>query len=188
MKSGIYKITNPEGKLYVGKSKNVYKRISQHGWGNLSKEIRLLYNSIQTHGYESHLFEIVELCSLDKLSLRERYWQEYYNVIGEMGLNCYLISIGGFPKKTRQSTVDLLRLKNKGRKHTEESKLKISKAKKGWKIPIESNIHCKLVFDVNTGVFFYSVVEASIAYGLSKTLLASYLNGSKKNKTSLIYA
>ena len=35
-------------------------------------------------------FEIIEQCILTQLNERERYWQDYYDVLGINGLNCKL--------------------------------------------------------------------------------------------------
>ena len=85
---GIYKITNPKGKIYIGKSVDLkgrercYKRLDCKGQ-------RLIFNSLKQHGWENHKFEIIENCSLDMLNEREVYWGEYYNTL-EDGLNLRL--------------------------------------------------------------------------------------------------
>lgn len=43
-----------------------------------------------------------------------------------------------------------------------------------------------LVLDLNTGVYYYSIKEATIFHNMHKTELSSMLTGKKKNKTSLI--
>ena len=50
-----------------------------------------LYNSFLKHGIEKHSFEILEECLIELLNERERYWQDYYNVLN-IGLNCRLTS------------------------------------------------------------------------------------------------
>lgn len=56
---GIYKIISPSGKLYIGKSKNIERRFSEHKSckGNTAP---LLYKSIRKYGAENHSFEIVQ--------------------------------------------------------------------------------------------------------------------------------
>ena len=46
----------------------------------------------------------------------------------------------------------------------------------------------KLVLHKETGIFYDSAKEAAIALGYKHSTLKGYLNGSLKNKTSLIYA
>lgn len=83
---GIYKITSPSGRVYIGQSININKRFNQYKTWNISKQ-KKLHNSFKKHGVENHVFEIVEECAIDLLNERERYWQEYYLSV-EKGLNC----------------------------------------------------------------------------------------------------
>lgn len=87
---GIYKITNPKGKIYIGQSTNIEKRWKYYYKTLNCKNQIKLYNSLQKHGWEQHIFEIIEECSLDQLNEREIYWGLYYDVLGENGLNLRL--------------------------------------------------------------------------------------------------
>lgn len=85
MESGIYKITNPEGKIYIGKSVNCHKRF--YDYRNLDcKNQPEIYYSLKKYGWFYHTFEVVEECVSDILITRERYWVNHYNSINE-GLN-----------------------------------------------------------------------------------------------------
>jgi len=114
---GIYKITNPEGKAYIGLSREIKGR-----WGSYknmqfqSKNIKLR-KSLENYGYENHTFEVLEEVKLTKdtygkntalLRKRERYWikklDTFYNGLNGNG--------GGSGCSS----------------HTEESKAKIGKA------------------------------------------------------------
>jgi len=88
---GIYKITSPSDRTYIGQSINIEKRFSSYfKLRDCNKQI-LLIRSFKKHGVENHLFEIIEICSKDLLNERERYWQEYYDCINpQKGLNCKL--------------------------------------------------------------------------------------------------
>jgi len=87
--TGIYKITSPTGRVYIGQSKDIGKRFRNYKCG--SKGQSRLSNSLKKYGWQSHSFEIVEECSDDLLDSRERFWQEYYNVLGPKGLNCVYV-------------------------------------------------------------------------------------------------
>ena len=84
---GIYKIINPNNKVYVGQSTNIKNRFIHYK--SLDKRQIKLYNSFQKYGIDNHQFEIIEECSEDILDERETYWGNYYNVLSE-GLNCRL--------------------------------------------------------------------------------------------------
>ena len=85
--SGIYKIVNPNGKVYIGQSIDLYRRIKSYFGSNSAKNQVILKNSFNKYGVENHNFYIIEECSVESLNERERYWQDFYidNI-----LNCKL--------------------------------------------------------------------------------------------------
>lgn len=101
----IYKITNPNSKIYIGqttkllKRKGAYKRLDSC----IQNQI-ILYRSLKKYGWDAHSFEIIESCDFEKLNERERYWQEFYDVLGENGLNCRLTETNSLK---RVSTIEL---------------------------------------------------------------------------------
>ncbi len=87
---GIYKITNPNGKIYIGQAKDIdyrwldYKRLA------CKKQIKL-YGSLNKYGVENHIFEVIEECLELDLNYRERFWQDEFDVLNrEKGLNLVL--------------------------------------------------------------------------------------------------
>lgn len=87
---GIYKITSPSGKIYIGQSrclKDRWVRYRKHHCKSQPK----LYNSFMKYGFNNHTFEIIERCIFEELNLRERFWQDHYDVLGENGLNLVLV-------------------------------------------------------------------------------------------------
>lgn len=107
---GIYKITNPSGKIYIGQSVDIKRRFIDYKKSLKKQQIRL-YNSIKKYGYENHIFEVVEECNIELLNKRERYWQDYYNVLSNNGLNCRLTKTDD--KSGRLSNETIQKLKNK---------------------------------------------------------------------------
>ena len=101
MESGIYKITNPEGKSYVGFTKDLKQRETHYKNLNCPSQ-RLVYESIINHGWDNHIFDIIEYTSED-LDVREVYWIEHLNTYND-GLN--LNKGGGGPKTHTQETRD----------------------------------------------------------------------------------
>ena len=85
---GIYKITSPSNRVYIGQSINIELRWKDHK-GPTNSGSRL-HNSFKKHGAENHAFEVIEECEVEKLNERERYWQDHYRVLSPKGLNCKL--------------------------------------------------------------------------------------------------
>jgi group I intron endonuclease len=62
-KIGIYKITSPSGKVYIGQAIDIERRWNQYrrlGCKNQSK----LYASLNHYGFEAHTFEIIMECAI----------------------------------------------------------------------------------------------------------------------------
>ena len=127
---GIYKIINPKGKVYVGQSKNIHRRILSHKNLNTSKCV-LVYNSIRKYGVDNHKFEVIEECKLEELNERELYWTSYYNALHPYGL---VLKAGGEPNGTgtmSEITKQKMSKSHIGKKDSEETKQKKSQSAKG---------------------------------------------------------
>lgn len=128
---GIYKITSPTNKIYVGQSIDIEKRFKQYRRLDCKKQPKL-YNSFTKHGVENHIFEILEECSLDELNVKEVFWKQKYNTISE-GLNCELFDIGQGPRSTQVK--DKISKSMTGKTKTEEHCINLSLAKTGIPSP-----------------------------------------------------
>ena len=99
IKTGIYKITNPNGKVYIGQSIDIDKRWNKYKVKNCKPQIRL-YNSLNKYGWENHYKDIIEECDIDELNEREVYWKQHY--LDKNGwenvLFCELYDTGGGPR------------------------------------------------------------------------------------------
>lgn len=131
---GIYKITSPSDKVYIGQSRNIIKR--RQTYENLPDKIKTqikLYNSLKKHGWKNHQFEIIEECEIVELKCKERFWQDYYDVLGENGLNCILQECGDTPRIISEETREKISKGNFGKKKilSEEGLLGLQKAHKG---------------------------------------------------------
>lgn len=64
---GIYKITNPNGKIYIGQSINIESRKRIYRFSSSYKNSigPKLYNSLNKHKWENHLHEVIEECTTD---------------------------------------------------------------------------------------------------------------------------
>jgi group I intron endonuclease len=99
---GIYKITSPSEKVYVGQSINIEDRWKKYERFLTNKKSvgPKIYNSLQKYSPENHIFEIIEECSLEQLNEREaHYKQQFINEFGwKMALFCELYDNGGGPR------------------------------------------------------------------------------------------
>jgi len=87
MSIGIYKIINPNGKIYVGQSVSIETRWKEHIQIHEHVSNTKISRSIKKYGPENHIFEVQEECEVNLLNERERYWQEFFEVLGPNGLN-----------------------------------------------------------------------------------------------------
>lgn len=99
---GIYKIESPSGKVYVGQSIDIERRWKEYY--TITNSQRKLMRSFKKHGVKNHIFEVIEECTPGKLNSRERYWQEYYNVL-KGGLNCRLTETEDQSGKLSKETI-----------------------------------------------------------------------------------
>lgn len=131
---GIYKITSPSGKVYIGQSTKIENRWTHYRFADCGDQPKL-YNSFMKYGVDSHEFVVIEECDISSLNERERHWQEYYNVV-KNGLNCKYVSLddkkGHLSEETKKKISQ--RLKGKSRRknyrHSEETKRKIGLSNK----------------------------------------------------------
>lgn len=85
-KGVIYKITNPNGRVYIGQTVNPKQRF-RHYRGLLCRTQTALYRSFIKYGFDSHIIEIIDDCDVDKLNELEIYYIKVYNSYHD-GLNC----------------------------------------------------------------------------------------------------
>ena len=218
IKSGIYKIFwNNNPYFYYGQAVNLTKRKNSHfGTMRLGKHKNpKIQNIFNKYGLPS--FEIIEKCELSLLDQKEQiYIDMHFNNSFCCNINPLATSSKGV--KHSAETIEKNRLshlkicekeKNPfyGKKHTLETRKKISDSKKNKKFPKISQSKkgtiassetrkkmserrkydgcwkAKPVIDINTGVFYVCIKEVSDLYNISGSTLRSYLNGNRINKT-----
>lgn len=77
---GIYKITeidNPN-MFYIGKSNDIKRRFKEHQQKTYEQSRIPFDGYIKEKGIEAFTYEILEECSIEKLSERERYWTDKF--------------------------------------------------------------------------------------------------------------
>jgi group I intron endonuclease len=134
---GIYKITSPKGRVYIGQSVNIKKRFSSYFNLRCIRQPRL-YNSFLKYGVLNHNFSIICECGRDQLNLLERHYQDKYNVMSRNGLNCMLTDSGEKQRVLSEKTKEKLRGLRKGVRLSDETKRKIGLSGKGRKNTDES--------------------------------------------------
>jgi group I intron endonuclease len=122
---GIYKITNPKGKIYIGKSISIEERMNSYKYEGSRKHQPKINNSISKYGIENHEFEVIEYCSLEELNSKEIFWINKFDSIQE-GLNCSSGGEGG-PRDTK--TKHQISHSLTGKKASDETKTKMRNSK-----------------------------------------------------------
>lgn len=118
---GIYKITSPTGKVYIGQSWNLQQRANAYKQLNCTKQPKL-HSSLLKHGWANHTFEIIHALpsDIDQTILNTyetHYWQQYLDC-GHQMLNVKEPGSNG--------------------RHSKESKQKITNSKLGKKRSAET--------------------------------------------------
>lgn len=141
--TGIYKITSPSGRVYIGQSINIKHRWREYK--NLEcKNQTKLYRSFMKYGWVNHTFEVIAECEESQLNELERYYQDSYNVLKD-GLNCFLTKTtdksGRMCETVKKKIGGAQRGENNhmfGKKASEETRAKLSAVRKGMKRSAES--------------------------------------------------
>lgn len=118
---GIYKITSPIGRVYVGQSKDIYKRWTSYKRIGCSEQ-KLLYYSLLKYGVDCHVFEIIKKCDKDELDFFEKKYVLYFKCV-ENGLN---IRYGGKNGEISEQQKKQISEKLKGHVRTVEARVKQS--------------------------------------------------------------
>lgn len=176
-KSGIYKITSPSGKVYIGESLNLYERFMSYKRLECKSQIRL-YNSLLKYGFSTHTFCVLELCSRDNLICRERFWQDVYDVLSNYGLNCILSKCGDIKAIISEKTRLKIKEKLSGSSHPNYGKKRPihSLKMKGHKINGK-----KVINNLNNEIY-ESAKQCSNSLEISYSGLRNHLSGYKPAK------
>lgn len=117
---GIYKITSPNNRIYIGQSVDIEKRFKEYKSNNIkTKRQPKVWRSFQKYGVKNHIFEVIEFCEYAELTEKEGYYQDMYNSIYE-GLNCVRVSTKDNTGYVSDETKEKIRKKLIGVKHSDE--------------------------------------------------------------------
>lgn len=133
----IYKITSPTNRIYIGQTISLKKRLSAYKRNDCKGQKRL-FNSFNVYGFDNHKFEIIEECDVELLNERERYYQDFYNVLSKNGMNCKLTNTN--EKRLIHSKESLKKISeaSKNRTWSKERKKQFSQKRIGLKLSEES--------------------------------------------------
>jgi group I intron endonuclease len=196
---GIYKITNPKGKIYIGQSINIERRFKEYKQLQCTQS-KKLYNSLQKYGWKQHIFEIVEECSVDLLNEKEEYWIINFNS-HIVGLNIKLSSKPSWTGKKRPEHSVFLQENGSGLSYerTQEHKDNLSIMMKNVWINKREEISKKItqnkigkglkpiICTTLFGMKFTSLKEASEILGLNKGNICEVLKGNRKHIKGLVF-
>jgi group I intron endonuclease len=127
---GIYKITSPSGKVYIGQSWDIKSRWTHYKQHGRKHKQAKLENSFDKYGVKNHKFEIChELPSDVSQDVLDRYEQFYMDLYRDCGIELLNLREGGYGAKHTQESKDKIAKAHLGKpKHTKESKKKIGKS------------------------------------------------------------
>lgn len=184
----VYKIVNPIGKIYIGSSVHVKGRYAFHK-GYHCKQQPKLHRSLIEYGFEKHSFEILEVCTDEQtLRMRESYYGNLYNCLGDNGLNGMLPfvdkSIDCVSQETRKKQSESIKGENNpfyGKQHSSEVLKYLSDVNTGDKNPFYGKKHTeetlallrnnnhgnRPVLNIETGIYYDSITDAATSIGIS---------------------
>lgn len=209
----IYKISSPNGKVYVGKTYDLRKRINAHKCAAKRGRNHILHNSIRKYGWDAHVLEVIETVEDEMLNERELFWIEELNTYCHYDANGMNMTKGGDGQRAtwmhkpelRKWYSDRFTGKGNpfhGMKHTDETKKLISKKaierniKNGVLVPKWgyekglANIRRKVLCYDSGGNFlceYISVTEASEKLGVLATCVSAVCNLKMTNSGGYVF-
>lgn len=196
---GIYSITNPKGKVYIGQSINIDKRFKYYK--NLDCKLQTkIYNSLAKYGYENHIFEIIVSGDFNQELLNdlEIHYIRLYNSYNN-GLNLTAGGMGSRGRVVSESMKKKISEANKGRtsynkgKHlSEETKKKLSEKRKLYVTSEETKKKLSLaggrkVIDTSTGIIYRSAKEGADFLNVNHNTFLCWMTGKRTNKSTFRY-
>ena len=198
------------GKRYVGYTSyinNPNKRW-RDGLGYLNSHHKVFEAAIRKYGWDNfeHLILENNLMTLEEAKAREQHWISFYHTyVGDLECNGYNATKGGEGSKGRvvsDAEREYRRQIKLGTKATEETKRKMSEARKGkpqnltekklaqleacGKALVKAaRKKCRPVVCVETGERWASLTEAAIGIGVAETTIGACLHGRQKTVKGL---
>ena len=171
----IYKITNIQNnKVYIGQTiRPVQDRFNRHLNDALHNVIDTHFaRAIRKYGKDNFSWEIIDTANTqEELTVKEKYWIQYYNSVKE-----------GYNETDAISKCGGNTYQSKTEKEMEVIKEKISQAKTGMKNPMAKRIKRTNIITGEIDIFD-TVISCAQACGIKngKTSISTRLNGQVKS-------
>lgn len=136
----IYKATSPSGKVYIGQTTQpMLKRRSRHYSDAYNGKISKLCSAIRKYGDRIVWETVQDNITIDKLDKAEIFYIDKYNSYN----NGYNMTIGGQNPQLTKTAKKKISKFNKGRRHSERTKRKMSETHKGMHVGSKNNMYGK---------------------------------------------
>ena len=171
----IYKITNIQNnKVYIGQTiRPVQERFNRHLNDALHNVIDTHFaRAIRKYGKDSFSWEVIDTANTqEELTIKERYWMQYYNSVKE-----------GYNETDAISKCGGNTYQSKTEKEMEAIKEKIRQTKIGIKNPMAKRIKRTNIITGEIDIFD-TVISCAQACGIKngKTSISTRLNGQTKS-------
>lgn len=143
----IYKITNPNGRVYIGKTLNYSQRLRQYKCIQLKRQA-LITRSLLKYGFDKHQFEVIDsfIGTSEDCSSKEMFWIRSYMSNSckfpmQKGMNMTDGGEGVLGIKRSEEYKEQCRVRNIGKKLSDEHKKRISNALKGRQLSPSGRVH-----------------------------------------------
>lgn len=163
-------------KRYIGQTNNVKNRMCRHKSDAKSGMSGALYDAIRLHGVDSFTVSVIDYAfTKEELNEAERYYIELYDTFHGEGYNC---TEGGEGVGTGENNHFY------GRKHSEESREKMSRNRKNKLCNGEHPMATSIIQLTLKGEFVaeYSTInECAEAVGVSRHAISNCCRGKSKS-------
>ena len=165
---------------YIGQTNDIKTRWKPSAYKTCTK----FYNAINKYSWNNFKHEILK----DNLTIDEaNEWEEYYIKVYNSQVDGFNLDSGGLNHLHSEETKLKMSKTRKGMRHSKEHAQAISNALKGYKQTKEHKInnrlaqHRKPVECIDTGIIYDSIAEASRQTGYDHSSISRVARGMVKN-------
>lgn len=174
-KCGIYMITSPSGKSYIGRSLNLEERLNKYK-NLLCSDQQYIYHAILKYGWDNMKVTILYSEERNELSndTLNRLEEEFIEKFNTLIPNGYNLKTGGNQPLLSKETKEKMSIAKIGKRFSEEHRKKLSIAQNKEKVKRKKSLtHRRSVVQLSIqGEFikeWYSLTEASESLNISRS-------------------